>query len=154
MKRNELRPCIVTIPGETVVYRNKKEKKEGQIASDIKYNAVFHMWSEEKYVVGESFLVGGHAAGQESNTYAIVEKEDGTICRVSPEYIRFTDTAEEYQCKKREYNTITEIVDQLESCGYTCQGGRLEMNTAFLKLKWMAQMEKDGLVWSAGKKRE
>jgi hypothetical protein len=32
-------------------------------------------------------------------------------------------------------NNLKEIVEQLESCEYECEGGPLEMNTAFIELK-------------------
>lgn len=41
----------------------------------------------------------------------------------------------------KESLTLTElqrIIDQLELCGYECQGGPLEMNTAFIRLKEIA----------------
>lgn len=38
---------------------------------------------------------------------------------------------------------LKEIVEQLESCGYTCQAGPLENNTAFVKLKELAEAEGD-----------
>lgn len=31
------------------------------------------------------------------------------------------------------------IVEQLESCGYECEGGPLELNTAFIALKELAE---------------
>jgi hypothetical protein len=35
------------------------------------------------------------------------------------------------------YDTISKIVDQLESCNYECEGGCLKNNVAFLALKRM-----------------
>lgn len=35
--------------------------------------------------------------------------------------------------------SLKEIVEQLKSCGYECQGGPLENNIAFIKLKEMAK---------------
>lgn len=42
--------------------------------------------------------------------------------------------------------TLSEIVDQLESCGYTCEAGPLSHNVAFIELKRIAseQEERDG----------
>ena len=34
--------------------------------------------------------------------------------------------------------TAKEIIDQLSKCGYTCEGGSLEMNVAFIRLKEIA----------------
>lgn len=42
--------------------------------------------------------------------------------------------------------TLSEIVTQLESCGYVCQGGPLENNLAFVELKKKAQAEQDALL--------
>ncbi|WP_433958550.1 hypothetical protein [Cytobacillus horneckiae] len=38
-----------------------------------------------------------------------------------------------------EKDKLKEIVKQLESCGYTCDAGPLENNTAFLELKSLAE---------------
>jgi predicted DNA binding CopG/RHH family protein len=35
--------------------------------------------------------------------------------------------------------TLTEIIEQLESCNYECEAGRLENNVAWQELKKMAQ---------------
>lgn len=43
------------------------------------------------------------------------------------------DTPEEIEEKK--YNTISKIIDQLESCNYECQAGFLKDNVAFRMLK-------------------
>ena len=67
----ELRPCIV---------KNS-------------VNALFHCWNFRSQVIGESYLRGGHPAGQISATFAIVEYEDGTIHEVEPTQIRFVDNA-------------------------------------------------------------
>lgn len=53
--------------------------------------ALFHCWSHCSEVVGESYLIGGHSAGQISSTFAIVEFEDGTVHEVKPWNIRFVD---------------------------------------------------------------
>ena len=46
---------------------------------------------------------GGHAAGQISETFGIVEYEDGTIHEVEPTQIRFADNAmREYAFPKME----------------------------------------------------
>ena len=74
-----LRPCIVRIPGK------KKQFKE--------MKALFHCWDFRSEVIGESYLRGGHPAGQISATFALVEYEDGTIHEVEPMQIRFVDNA-------------------------------------------------------------
>lgn len=35
--------------------------------------------------------------------------------------------------------TLSEIITQLESCGFTCEAGPLEKNAAFVALKAMAK---------------
>lgn len=50
----------------------------------------FHCWEHWANVVGESALVGGHAAGQVGQVYGIVEFSDG-VKRVDPTQIVFTD---------------------------------------------------------------
>ena len=74
-----LRPCIVRIPDK------KKQFKE--------MKALFHCWDFRSEVIGESYLRGGHPAGQISATFAIVEYSDGTIHEVEPTQIRFVDNA-------------------------------------------------------------
>ena len=37
--------------------------------------------------------------------------------------------------------TLGEIVKQLESCGYECEAGFLENNTAFIALKELAEKD-------------
>lgn len=74
-----LRPCIVRIPDK------KKQFKE--------MKALFHCWDFRSEVIGESYLRGGHPAGQISATFAIVEYSDGTIHEVEPTQIQFVDNA-------------------------------------------------------------
>lgn len=74
-----LRPCIIRIPDK------KKQFKE--------MKALFHCWDFRSEVIGESYLRGGHPAGQISATFAIVEYEDGTIHEAEPTQIRFVDNA-------------------------------------------------------------
>lgn len=38
--------------------------------------------------------------------------------------------------------SLAEIVAQLEACGYRCEAGPLELNTAFIALKQRAELEK------------
>lgn len=53
--------------------------------------ALFHRWEDYAEVVGESPLMGGHAAGQLSCCLGLVEYEDGTIAKVHPGSIKFVD---------------------------------------------------------------
>lgn len=87
----DYRPCIVHIPAVT---RNRRQdlnayREVVEPEKDIK--ALFHCWSHRSEVVGESYLRGGHPAGQVSSTFAIVEFEDGTVHEVEPWNIRFVD---------------------------------------------------------------
>ena len=41
---------------------------------------------------------------------------------------------------------LPEIVRQLESCGYECQAGKLEMNTAFIRMKEVLAELESGLT--------
>ena len=85
----ELRPCIIRIPDK------KKQFKE--------MKALFHCWDFRSEVIGESYLRGGHPAGQISATFAIVEYEDGAIHEVEPTQIRFLDNAmREYAFREME----------------------------------------------------
>lgn len=84
-----LRPCIVRIPDK------KKQFKE--------MKALFHCWDFRSEVIGESYLRGGHPAGQISATFAIVEYENGTIHEVEPTHIQFVDNAmREYTFREME----------------------------------------------------
>lgn len=56
--------------------------------------ALFHRWEDYKYVVAPSPMVGGHPGGQMSQTYAIVEMENGQVREVKPSNIIFSDTKE------------------------------------------------------------
>ncbi len=59
--------------------------------------AFFHRWADVAYTVGESLMVGGPAAGQVAYTVAIVEMEDGEVCRARSQDIRFLDSAERFE---------------------------------------------------------
>ena len=69
-----LRPCMVA---------NRKGGDERK--------ALFHCWNQWSDVVGESILEGGHKGGQVSETYGIVEFDDGIVQSVCPQLIRFLD---------------------------------------------------------------
>lgn len=89
----DYRPCIVHIPAVT---RNRRQdlnvyREVVEPEKDVK--ALFHCLSHRSEVVGESFLRGGHSAGQVSSTFAIVEFEDGTVHEIEPCNIRFVDNA-------------------------------------------------------------
>lgn len=53
--------------------------------------AIFHRWCDVSQIVPPSPMMGGHGGGVVRDTYAIVEYEDGSIGRISPERIKFSD---------------------------------------------------------------
>lgn len=95
---------------------------EGLVSEGKTYKGYFHRWFEK-----------------DRHIYAIVETLDGSIIMPDACDLRFTDRPDHET--KPVYDTITDIVNQLESCGYTCEGGPLEMNMAFIALKKMAKRE-------------
>lgn len=92
----DYRPCIVTIP-EIIEHTTRRVKNSGWVTQrkfvkpEEKVKALFHCWSHRSKVVGESYLCGGHAAGQVSGTFAIVEFEDGTVKEIEPWNIQFVE---------------------------------------------------------------
>lgn len=58
--------------------------------------ALFHRWEDVSEVVAPSLLKGGHPGGELRATFAIVEMADGSVCRVQPQALRFTDNAKMY----------------------------------------------------------
>ena len=69
------------------------EKDDKVIEPEHDIKALFHCWSHKSELVGESPCYGGHPDGQISETFGIVEYEDGTIHEVDPTSIRFVDNA-------------------------------------------------------------
>lgn len=74
---NELRPVLVT--------RNDEAEPE---------QALFHGWFVHAWTHGESPLIGGFSAGQETALLAIVEFSSGNIELVYHDRIKFCDSAE------------------------------------------------------------
>lgn len=92
LKKNELRPCIVKI-GEITErhhYANGISKTEVIKEAEI-HKGYFHTWGVEAYTTNG--YLAGTVAGQVSILYGLVEYEDGTMHRVDPECISFTDIA-------------------------------------------------------------
>lgn len=58
--------------------------------------ALFHRWEDVSKIVAPSLLKGGHPGGELRGTFAIVEMEDGSVRRVQPQDLRFTDNAKLY----------------------------------------------------------
>lgn len=66
--KNELRPCLV-----------KGEK------------ALFHKWNDVRQIVEPSNMIGGHGGGVISQTFGMVEMEDGTVKECYINDVKFTD---------------------------------------------------------------
>ena len=61
--------------------------------------ALFHCWEHVAEIVEPSLMIGGHQGGVVQGKVAIVEYEDGTVHRHSPERIQFADdTSELFNC--------------------------------------------------------
>lgn len=55
--------------------------------------ALFHRWEDYSEIISPSPWKGGHPGGSLRCTFAIVEMADGSIRRVEPPDVRFTDNA-------------------------------------------------------------
>lgn len=89
MSKNELRPCTVKI----MKYANRKINQCSKIEPEKEtHKGYFHTWGSESYVAN-GFLAGT-TAGQMSTLCGVMEYEDGTVHRVPPECITFTDRKE------------------------------------------------------------
>ena len=55
--------------------------------------ALFHRWVEISQVVPPSPMIMGAPGGEVKNTFAIVEREEGTVLMVHPTAVVFEDTA-------------------------------------------------------------
>ena len=64
-------------------------------------HAVFHLWSQEVWVIPPSPMIGGHHGGQMSGIYALVELDDGTCAMVPPSEIKFINEEETIDDTKR-----------------------------------------------------
>lgn len=60
--------------------------------------ALFHRWADIAEPLEASPFVGGATAGQFWRVYGVVEFEDGTVCCLTPEQIKFLDSAEQMRC--------------------------------------------------------
>ena len=69
--KRELRPCLI-------------------VNGDTENKALFHMWEQNSQII-PSPMVGGHAGGVISTVMGIVELEDGSVIRVAPYQVQFTD---------------------------------------------------------------
>lgn len=88
--KEELRPCIVKIAEEAITTRAIHGEKHTKVIKEAEtHNGYFHTWGTESYVTN-GFLAGT-TSGQVSALYGIVEYEDGTVHKVDPKCITFTD---------------------------------------------------------------
>lgn len=85
----EYRPCVVYFPE----IKRKAGKTELLIQKEEKHKALFHCWNHRSELYDASPMIGGHPTGQISQTFGIVEYEDGTIHEVETTQIRFADNA-------------------------------------------------------------
>lgn len=68
-----LRPCLIDTEGNPT-------------------KAWFHRWTERNEIIPPSPMIGGHSGGVSKYMLALVEFEDGHVCEVVPERVKFTDT--------------------------------------------------------------
>ncbi len=90
IEKQKLRPCIIKSGEVTgrIQYANGV-CKSNVVKEAETHKGYFHTWGTESYVTN-GYLVGT-AAGQISYLYGVVEYEDGSIHKVDPECITFTD---------------------------------------------------------------
>ena len=72
MKSDEKRPCL--------------------IGKNLDQKAVFHGWVEVSQIVPPAVTIGGHGGGVVKDVCAVVEAEDGTVCEVMVDKIKFLDS--------------------------------------------------------------
>lgn len=90
VRKEELRPCIVRVEEIAESSRDRLGIKSVDIIREAEiHKGYFHVWGSEQYVTN-GYLVGT-VAGQVSSLYGVVEYEDGSIHKVDPECIIFTD---------------------------------------------------------------
>ena len=85
---DNLRPCIITEKIIMLINSKIVEEKEER-------RGYFHQWENVSNIIEPSPLKGGHTGGVQTCTLAIVELEDGTVVRVYPYQIKFTDRGQE-----------------------------------------------------------
>ncbi|MDE7327958.1 MAG: hypothetical protein K2N63_17050 [Lachnospiraceae bacterium] len=90
VRKEELRPCVVKIGELLRTVRNATGECSREVIKEAEiHKGYFHTWANEQYVTN-GYLVGT-VAGQMSSLYGVVEYEDGTVHRIDPECIIFTD---------------------------------------------------------------
>lgn len=91
---DNLRLCIVKIGEETIETRSIHGERHAKVIKEAEtHKGYFHTWGSESYVTN-GYLVGT-TAGQVSTFYGVVEYEDGSVHKVAPECIAFTDREKE-----------------------------------------------------------
>lgn len=88
--KEDLRPCIVKIGEETETIQSLISEPITQIIKEgQEHNGFFHMWyKEERTDESVETLLNN---GVKTSLFGIVEYEDGSVHRVEPECINFTD---------------------------------------------------------------
>lgn len=88
--QKELRPCIVKV-GEITKRKCSINgvSKTNVIKEAETHKGYFHTWGSEQYVTNGCLV--GTVAEQVSSFYGVVEYEDGSVHKVDPESIIFTD---------------------------------------------------------------
>lgn len=81
---DNLRPCII------IEYKFRREGRFVHEEENEK-RGFFHRWEELSSIIEPSIMKGGHSGGVIKQCVAIVELEDGTVVRVEPNQIKFTD---------------------------------------------------------------
>lgn len=88
--KSEYRKCVVYIPAQVSIATSARDgcSLVRQVMREAEeHEALFHCFAYKK----ANYRIYGDAGSQISETYAIVEYEDGTIHRIEPWNIRFVD---------------------------------------------------------------
>lgn len=87
----DYRPCIVHIPGTVKEITANSGGRALRISNDREVEGLFHCWMYRSELVRGVFLRDVHLGEQITETFALVEYEDGTMHEVEPKNIRFVD---------------------------------------------------------------
>lgn len=75
----------------------KREERPCMVLEDgVECRALFHGWFVHAWTHGESALIGGFSAGQETQLLAVVEREDGKAELFPVGRVRFLDSRERF----------------------------------------------------------
>lgn len=91
MQNEQLRPCMVKVSEIIETYQSHPDReKKIRVAKEAETKkGYFHTWGVEAYTTN-GYLVGT-VPGQVSMLYGLVEYEDGTLHKIDPERVIFTD---------------------------------------------------------------